>query len=305
MDATFQRLQERNLTVNRDKCEFLQDELIYMGHTLSAQGVAPDQSKINTILSLKPPTNVKELRSFLGMITYCSKFIPNFTTLTDSLRQLLKTNVPWTWNKCHENSFKTLQELLISSDTLAYFNPTAPTNLVTDASPIGLGAVISQLQTDGSWRPISYASRSLTPVEQRYSQIERESLAILFAIQRFRMYLYGIKFTVYTDHKPLISMFSSTKCQLPPRIERWITRLMPYNFKVLYLPGSKNSADFLSRSNPLPDHPSCHRNIENYINLIATNSVPISLPLTTIQAETQKDDILSTIKEWSSHQQIK
>jgi hypothetical protein len=109
-----------------------------------------------------------------------------------------------------------------------------------------------QQQPDGTLKPISYASRSLTPVEKRYSQIERESLAILFGIERFRMYLYGLKFTVKTDHKPLVSMFSSINKHLPPRIERWVMRLIPYNFTVEYHPGRSNSADYLSRSNPLP-----------------------------------------------------
>ena len=231
------------------------------------------------------------------MITYCSKFIPNFATLTDPLRHLLKANTPWVWNNDHKLSITALQRLLLSSDILSYFNPTAETQIVTDASPIGLGAVISQLQNDGSWRPISYASRALTPVEQRYSQIEKESLAILFAIKRFRMYLYGMPFTVYTDHKLLVSMFTSVKCQLPPRIERWVAQLMPYNFKVLYLPGCKNSTDFLSRSNPLPDSHSRHNNVENYVNLIAEHNLTISLPLTTIQAETKKDPTLSSMQE--------
>ena len=156
--------------------------------------------------------------------------------------------------------------------------------------------LFSQEQTDGLWRSISYASRALTPVEQRYSQIEKESLAILFGVSRFRMYLYGMKFTVFTDHKPLVSMFTSTKSQLPPRIERWVFRLMPYDFTVSYLPGSKNSADYLSRSNPLP---STHKSnmVEEYINSVVSQFLPIALPLAEIQKETNKDKTLSLLKK--------
>ena len=110
------------------------------------------------------------------------------------------------------------------------------------------------------------------------------------------MYLYGMKFTVFTDHKPLMSMFTSTKSQLPPRIERWVLRLMPYDFTVSYLPGSKNSADYLSRSNPLQ---STHKSnmVEEYINSVVCQSLPIALPLAEIQKETNQDKTLSLLKK--------
>ena len=152
------------------------DELVYMGHKLSANGLSPDQSKINTINALEPPTNPTELRSFLGMITYCLKFIPHFATLTEPLRELIKKDVPWTWNFEHQNAYANLKQSLVSSQTLAYFDPEAETEVVTDASPVGLGAVITQRQPDGNYWPVSYASRALTSVEQRYSQVEKESL---------------------------------------------------------------------------------------------------------------------------------
>ena len=172
MKQTLQRLREKNLTINKDKCEFLKDEL--MGNKLSSVGISADQTKIKDIQSLQPPKSITELRSFLGMVTYCSKFILNFATLTSPLHELLKVNHKWTWTHIHGTTFNKLKELLLSNETLAYYNPCVPTKVVTDASPVGLGAVLSQEQTDGSWRPISYASRALTPVEQRYNQIREE-----------------------------------------------------------------------------------------------------------------------------------
>ena len=296
MEQTFSRLREKQLTINRKKCEFLKDEITYMGHKLSANGISPDKTKINTITALNAPQNVKELRSFLGMITYCAKFIPNFATITEPLRQLLKKGIPWTWDISHQSAFDTLKRLLLSTTTLAYFNPDAYTEVVADASPVGLGAVIFQQQSDGTLRPISYASRALTSVERRYSQIERESLAILFAIQRFRNYLYGIKFDVITDHKPLVTMFSVFNKQLPPRIERWVMRLMPYNFTVKYRAGSQNSADYLSRSNPLVTSKSSHVMAEEYITYISQNSLPLAVSSQTIEEEQRKDTKLSMVR---------
>ena len=207
---TLNCLRECNLTINKDKCKFFREELVYMGHVLSRAGLSPDKSKVESIVSLKHPTNQKELRSFLGMITYCAKFIPNFTEITYPLRTLIKQRVTWRWTKIHQAAFDQLKSLLTSSETLAYYNPGAKTEIITDASPVGLGAMIAQQQPDGSFQPVCYASRTLTEVEQRYSQIERESLAILFSVERFRLYLYGITFIVKTDHKPLVHIFTTT-----------------------------------------------------------------------------------------------
>ena len=137
MDKVFQRLREKCLTINRRKCEFLKSELLYMGHKLSAAGVAPDERKIRAIVELKPPSNTKEVRSFLGMVTYCSKFLPNFATVTDPLRQLLQKDSKWNWSKEHQAAFDNLKSLLLSSDTLAYYNPDVYTEIFTDASPGG------------------------------------------------------------------------------------------------------------------------------------------------------------------------
>ena len=146
------RLEERNLTINLRKSKFLQDEILYMGHKISEDGIAPDSTKIDVINTLKAPNNIKELRSFLGMITYCSKFLPNFATITDPLRQLLKKDITWEWNQTHQDTFDNLKTLLLSSDTLAYFNPNAYTEIVTDASPVGLGAVITQRQLNSTYQ---------------------------------------------------------------------------------------------------------------------------------------------------------
>ena len=294
LKVVLQRLRERNITINMKKSKFLQESVLYMGHVLSAEGISPDQTRVEAISSLKAPTNVHELQSFLGMVTYCSKFLPNFSTVTDPLRKLLKKNTPWVWSQAQQGAFQELKDLLLSSKTLAYFDPDAYTEVVTDASPVGLGAVILQRQPNGHLRPVDYASRALTGAESRYSQIERESLGIYFAINRFRNYLYGMDFTVKTDHKPLVSLFKTTS-KPPPRIENWIIRLMGYCFTVVYQPGKENGADYLSRSNPLKvkDDRSYHG--EDYVNAILRKQLPKSIPTKTLQKETKKDKVLQHI----------
>ncbi len=225
---------------------------------------------------------------------YCSKFLPNFSTITEPLRRLLKKETPWIWSDAQQSAFQELKDLLLSSKTLAFFDPTAETEIITDASPVGLGAVILQRQPDGHLQPVDYASRALKDAETRYSQIERESLGIYLAINRFRNYLYGMTFTVKTDHKPLVSLFK-TSSKPPPRIENWIIRLMSYSFKVVYQPGKENSADYLSRSNPLKikDDRSYHG--EDYINSILQRQLPKSIPTKTIQKETKSDTVLQNM----------
>lgn len=293
-EYVLQRLREKNITLNQSKCDFLKPSITYMGHVLSADGIAPDPRKLNTISSLKTPTNVKELRSFLGMITYCAKFLPHFATLTEPLRRLLKKKEAWNWSSEQEESFKTLKQLLLSTDILAYYNHEADTELITDASPVGLGAVLLQKQKDGSMRPIAYASRSLSPTEQRYSQIERESLAIFFGITRFRIYLYGIQFTVKTDHKPLVTIFSHSS-KPPPRIENWIIKLMSYQYIVQYVPGDKNCADFLSRSNPLHHSEEVDTKTEKYVNLITSKTLPQAISKEDIVEATNADHTLQKL----------
>ena len=292
----FKRLRANDLTLNLKKCEFLKEELIYMGHKLSAEGIAPDPRKVEAITALTAPKNIHELRSFLGMVTYCSKFLPTYTKITAPLRELLKGNTKWIWTDEHEKTFNKLKNQLVCTEVLAYYNPEAETEVTVDASPSGLGAVLRQKQGDGIWKPVSYASRALTSVESRYGQVERECLAVYFGINRFKMYLYGLKFKVYTDHKPLIPMFKSTKLQMTPRIERWILKLTGYDFELHYLPGVKNSADYLSRSNPLSiNRKKSESHTEGYINAIVTSNIPVAMSLDEIQKETKADTTINVV----------
>ena len=209
MQAVLERADEKNLRFNGRKCEFDKRNLTFYGHVFSEKGVSAYPRKIEAIQAMTPPSNVPELRSYLGMVNYCGRFIKDLATVTAPLRQLTKKNATFEWKPCHREAFEKLQNLLTEKKVMAYFNLTKHTELVVDASLTGLGAILLQCTPgkDDS-RFITYASRALKEIEQRYSQTEREGLAIVFGCEDFRLYLYGIHFSLYTDHFSFISFHS-------------------------------------------------------------------------------------------------
>ena len=305
-----QRLRDKNLTLNRDKCEFNRESITFLGHTLSKNGIEAEKRKIDAIQDTARPTCAKEVRSFLGLVNYVARWIPNFATLAEPLRKLTRKTVEWTWSDEHENSFKQLKEALMSATVMVYYKPGAETKIVVDASPVGLGAILLQKQSDGSEKPVAYASRTLTDVERRYSQTEREALSVLWACQRFHVYLYGIDFTIVTDHKPLEAIYS-TKRTLNTRLERWVLKLQPYRFNVVYQPGPLNAADVLSRS------PSKSKTSDNdwneadeYVNFVTKHAKPIAMSLEHICEKSRDDKILIAVREsiktgnWGANEDI-
>ena len=169
----------------------------------------------------------------------------DFATKAEQLGKLTRRNVPFKWQTEQEKAFKRLKEDLAQADGLAYFDPNSETRIVADASPIVLGAVLTQIQ-NGERRVIYYAGRSWWDVERRYSQTEKEALALVWACERFYQYVCGIEFILETDHRPLQFIYSK-KSKPSARIERWVLRHQSYNFKVEYEPGTQNVADSLSR----------------------------------------------------------
>jgi len=292
LEKVLERMREKGLKLNADKCKFNMDKLTFMGHVLSANGVSPDESKVEAVTSARNPQNATELRSFLGLVNYCARYIPNFSTISAPLRELTKSRVKWDWNKRHQDAFEELKRLLASAKTLAYYDKEAETQVIVDASPVGLGGILSQKQKDGNFRPVMFASRTLTDVETRYSQTEREALAVVWGCERFHLYLYAKEFTLITDHKPLEIIFSP-KSKPPPRIERWAMRLMQYKFKVQYKPGPQNAADFLSRLSQVKGQT---RNIgEEYAYFVSRNAVPNAMTFESIQEESKMDKDIKQI----------
>ena len=177
------------------------------------------------------------------MTNLFSRFVPHYATITEPLRQLTHKDCKWKWSREHDKAFDQLREALSKAPTLAYFDETKDTSIYVDASPVGIAAILTQKSRNGKHtHTISYASRALTSVEQRYSQTEREALAVVWACEHFHIHIYGKPVTVYTDHKPLISLYGNPNSKPPARIERWSLRLQPYSANIVYIVGSNNPA---------------------------------------------------------------
>ena len=232
-------------------------------------------------------------------MTYCAKFIPNFSDLTEPLRELTRKNVPFCWTSRHAKSFNAVKAALTSATVMAYFDQTKETELITDASPFGLSAILTQkVQGSEQRNVVAYISRSLSDVERRYCQTEREALAIVWAIERLHIYLYGGNFTLITDCKPVELILSNPQSRPPARIERWNLRLQDYDFNVSYTKGLDNPSDFLSRHLPVnntTDDRQFQTMADNYVCFLTQHAVPRAMTLPEIQQATVADSTLQVL----------
>ena len=185
------------------------------------------------------------------MINYLSQFIPSMSELNSILRKLLKKDILFQWTDNHEKEFQELKSKVSSDACLQYFDTTKPVTLQVDASKVGLGYVLIQKDRQGRSRPVVFASKSLTPAETRYANIECEMLAVVFGLMRFHHYLYGREFICQSDHKPLMDIHLKHLSDAPPSLQRLLLKIQPYNFIIMYVPG-KNipMADALNRVSP-------------------------------------------------------
>ena len=300
-------LEENGLTVNKEKCEISVSQITFFGHTISAEGIHPEISKVEAIKQFPVPTCRKEISSFLGMINYLARFISGLASETEKLRKLLRQDTPWVWGKEQDDAFQNLKELVSSELVIAHFDIELETSLIVDAGPVGLGAILVQKQKDDTLRPVHFASRTLTAVERRYSQTEREALAVIFGCERFHLYLYGQHFTILTDHQPLTVLYNHSG-RPSPRILRWGLRLMSYDFEIKHIAGKVNPADMLSIC-PMPYSKSaaveCEKT-EEYINSLLVYNIPKAVTLSEVIEESQNDRILQEVVDcvqkniWSS-----
>ena len=242
------RIKDSGLKLNREKCQFGVAQVTFLGHVLSGEGIYANPRKISAIVDIPVPQNKVELQRFLGMCNYLGKFTPDLANVTAPLRCLLEKDIPWHFEVEQENAVKKLKELVTSAPVLKYFNPKDPIKVTSDSSKFGLGAVLQQKE-EGQWKPVAFASRSLTQSEQNYAQIEKEALSVLFACETFKEYLYGQNFTVENDLQPLKAIFSKPLNKAPARIQRFLLRLQPYTFTFKFVPGKDIPvADTLSRA---------------------------------------------------------
>lgn len=242
----FNRLREANFKVQLDKTEFLRKEVAYLGHIVTPEGVKPNPDKIRAIKNYPIPKNTKEIKGFLGLLGYYRKFIKDFAKLTKPLTHCLKKETKIDINKPeYVNSFEICKNILCNEPLLQYPDFEKEFILTTDASNYAVGAILSQIK-NGADLPIAYASRTLNKSETQYSAIEKELLAIVFGTKYFRPYIYGRKFKIYTDHKPLQWLFSVKEPN--SRLLRWRLKLEEYDYEIKYKKGKSNkNADALSR----------------------------------------------------------
>ena len=207
------------------------DKVVFMGLLVSKYGVGPTEEKVRAVLEANHPSTPTEVRSFLGMFGFSARFIPNLATVAEPLRAISRKGVPFVWSSEQEKSSQELKKQLASAPVLAYFDKDAHTRVIADASPVGLGAVLVQ-DKNGESRVVCYASRSLSGVESRYSQTEKEALALVWACERFNLYLPGLPtFDLGTDHGALQVIYSRGS-KPSARIDRSVLSLQPYSYKV-------------------------------------------------------------------------
>ncbi|UYV70685.1 K02A2.6-like, partial [Cordylochernes scorpioides] len=241
--AVLQRLKENGIKLNRDKCKFQLQEVQFLGHIVTTEGIKIDPEKVRAIGEIKSPSNKQELQRLLGMVQYLSRFIPNLAEKTKNMRLLLKKDTPWLWDESLDCDLLDIKTLLRTAPTLKFFNPNGNLTLSVDASSYALGAVLLQ-----NGKPIAYASSALNSTQQNYAQIEKEALAIKFGCDKFHQLIYGKTVDVETDHRPLETIFKKPLSKAPPRLQRIFLQIQQYDLRIKYKKGKELlTADLLSR----------------------------------------------------------
>ena len=246
------------MCLKRYQCKFMLPSVSCFGHVISSEGLHTEEAKVRAIVEGLEPQNVGELRSFLGMVNYYGKFLPDLATTLAPLYQLLRKSANWRWRQKQRNAFNHVKDLLHSGRVLTHFDDSLPLVLACDASPYGLGAVLFHEMANGEEKPVGFASRTLSKAESNYSHLNKEALAIIYGVKKFHQYLHGRHFSIKTDHKPLTHIFSETRATLTMasgRIQRWALILGGYDYSIRYREG-KNMANANARTRlPLKTSP--------------------------------------------------
>ncbi|KAG6438864.1 hypothetical protein O3G_MSEX000284, partial [Manduca sexta] len=286
LDKVLMKLNQSNLRVNFSKCRFCCSTIKYLGHVITPDGLKVDPEKVTAILDSPTPKNLKHLMTFLQTCSWYRRFIPSFAKISEPLSRLTRKNQQWTWSAEQENAFQELKTRLTTAPVLRQADETKPYVIKSDASNYALGAVLVQGEGEDE-HPVEYASRLMTPAERNYSTTEREALAVVWAISKFRGYIEGLPVTVITDHqalKWLMSLRSPTG-----RIARWALQIQAYDITIKYTPGRTNVvADTLSR-------PICNNDDQKNCGVC---SVAVSMPQRSpseIRTEQFKDEHISNI----------
>lgn len=286
------------------KFRFRQKRVAYVGHQLSARGLESDPTKVSAITNMESPKSTAELQRFLGMVNYLAKFLPRISETCAPLRELLQHQNEWCWTATHEDAVQQIKKAVSATPVLRFFDPTKPVTTQCDASSIGLGAALMQ-----EGQPVAFASRALTSTEAGYAHIEKELLAIMFALERFDHYVYGRPVQVESDHKPLQPITSKPLLCAPRRLQRMLLRMQRYDYCIQYRPGKELLiADTLSRApvqlseedtacaNDFADVAMVSDNDLEIEHVNATEELPIPGPqVARLRAETERDEVLQSL----------
>lgn len=290
------RLDKYNVRINLSKCKFFQTKVEYLGHVLEGNNIYPNPEKVRAIIEAPIPKNVQQLQSYLGLLNYYCRFVPNLSSEIHELYKLLRNDADFVWAEKCQRSFEKSKQLLTSNQVLELYDPDKEIVVSADASPYGVGAVLSHV-VNGEEKPVLFASSSLSPAEKNYSQPQREALAIIFAVKKFYKYIYGKKFTIISDAQSLRDLFNPKKGISPvaaARLQRWAIYLSMYDYEIKHRSGSKmGHVDALSRL-PLEDGTEVEVDKINFINF--GEDIPIESK--DIEEGTQADSILSKVYEF-------
>ncbi|XP_060539010.1 uncharacterized protein K02A2.6-like [Pantherophis guttatus] len=292
------RFQTAGLKLKKAKCRLGVPQVEFLGYLIDASGIHPTPSKIAAIKRAPTPGNKTDLQAFLGLLNFYSTFLPHKATVAEPLHRLLDKKSPWRWGPREASSFEAVKSLLSSDAVLVQYSESLPLVLAADASPFGIGAVLSHALPNGTEAPIAFYSRTLSSTERNYGQIDKEALAAVAAVKRFHDYLYGRPFTLVTDHKPLLGILAgniATPQVLSPRMSRWVEFLAAYSYSLVYCLGKLlTHADALSRC-PLP--------ISIYdpsptSQVLLIESLHLPLSASDIATHSAKDPILRRVLDW-------
>jgi len=239
------QLRQHKLYGTMAKCEFFKNSVEYLGHVISTRGIATDPKKVETIRTWPTLTNLKELQSFLGLCNYYRRFIQDYSKIAAPLTDLTHKDTPYLWTSQTQEAFDKLKILMASAPVLCIPDPELPFTVTTDASDFAVGAVLTQDQGKGP-QPVAFISRKMNPHERNYAAHEKETLAVMHALKKWKVYLEGRHFIVYTDHATLRHF--PDQPDLSRRQARWMEKMQEYDFEIKYIPGKQNTvADTLSR----------------------------------------------------------
>ncbi|XP_037037375.1 uncharacterized protein K02A2.6-like [Bradysia coprophila] len=299
LSEVFKRLSDAGFTLRAEKCEFFKERVKYLGYIIDKNGLHKDPQKIEAMVNAPKPKNISELKSFVGLVNFYSRFFPNLAQVLGPIYDLLGKDKKFDWTQECDKAFELVKSVIASDKVLIHYNPKLPVRLVCDASVYGIGAAIFHVLEDNTERPIAFVSRKLSKAEKNYSTPDREALSIYFGTKRFAHYLIGRRFSLKTDHRPLLAIFGSKK-GIPPmaagRLQRWALYLANFTFDIEHIKGRDNAiADFLSRfpteesDDGVPDV--CY---VNFLTTTAENLVDCEI----VRKEAAKDEVIGRVSQF-------